>query len=134
MVLSGLFDRFPKLKIFWAENNISWIPGFLEQMDINYERNKFWAERLQGLKPLARRPSEYVREHAYWGFFDDPIGVTLRNHVGIDHILWGGDFPHEPSHWPNSMEYMEKQLDGVPEDEKRKLMCDNTINFFHLDM
>jgi uncharacterized protein len=133
MILAGVFDRFPNLKIFWAENNISWIPGFLEQMDINYARNRFWAERLLGLKPLARPPSEYVREHAYWGFFDDPIGVRLRHDVGVDHIMWGGDFPHEPSHWPHSMEYMENQLAGVPEDEKRKMMCENAIQFLHRD-
>ena len=133
MILTGLFDRFPKLKIFWAENNVGWVPIYLEQMDINYERNRFWAERQLGLKPLARLPSEYVREHVYWGFFDDPIGMRLRHEVGVDHIMWGGDFPHEPSAWPHSMEYMQAQLADVPEDEQRKMMCENTVKFFHLD-
>ena len=133
MILTGLFDRFPKLKIFWAENNVGWVPIYLEQMDINYERNRFWAERQLGVKPLAQRASDYVREHVYWGFFDDPIGMRLRHDVGVDHIMWGGDFPHEPSAWPHSMEYMQAQLADVPEDEQRKMMCENTVKFFHLD-
>ena len=133
MILSGLFDRFPKLKIFWAENNVGWVPIFLEQMDINYESSRFWAERILGFKPLARRPSEYALEHAYWGFFDDPIGMRLRHEVGVEHIMWGGDFPHEVSRWPHSVEHMAAQLADVPEDEQRKMMCENTVKFFHLD-
>lgn len=135
LILSGVFDRFPKLNIYWAENNVGWIPIYLEQMDMNYEQNRYWAERILGLKPLARRPSEYVREHAYFGFFDDPVGMRLRHDVGVDHIIWGGDFPHEPSRWPHTMEYMQEQFAqaGVPADEQRKMMCENAIKFFHLD-
>ena len=79
MIMTGLFDRFPTLKIYWAENQIGWIPIFLEQMDMIYEANRFWVQRMLGVKPLARRPSEYVKDHAYWGFFDDPVGVQLRD-------------------------------------------------------
>jgi uncharacterized protein len=133
MILTGLFDRVPRLKIFWAENNIGWLPIFLEQMDMNYEANHFWAERQLGLKPLTRRPSEYAHDHAYWGFFDDPFGVRHRQEIGVDHILWGGDFPHEVSRWPHTREVMPEQMAGVPDDERRMMMSENTINFFHLD-
>lgn len=133
MIVSGVFDRFPKLKIYWAENNIGWIPEFLEQMDLAYEANRFWSQRILGVQPLARSPSEYAREHAYWGFFDDPFGVRVRHEVGVDHVLWGGDFPHEVSHWPHSIEHMQQQLAGVPEQEERKMMCENAVKFFHLD-
>jgi len=133
MVMTGVFDRFPKLKVYWAENQIGWIPIFLEQMDMIYDANRFWAQRLLGLQPLKRKPSEYVKEHAYWGFFDDPIGVQLRDRIGIDHVLWGNDFPHEVSRWPHSQEVMDEQLEGVPAVEKRKMMCENAVSFFHLD-
>jgi len=133
MVVSGLFDRFPKLRIYWAENNFGWLPEFLEQMDMAYEANHIWAERIFGVRPLARRPSEYVREHAYFGFFDDPFGVRVRHEVGVDHVLWGSDFPHEVSRWPHSIEYMQQQLSGVPEEEAQKMLCGNMVGFFHLD-
>ena len=133
LIMTGVFDRFPKLKIYWAENQIGWIPIFKEQMDMIYEANRFWVERILGVKKLARRPSEYVEEHAYWGFFDDPIGVRLRHQVGVDRMMWGNDFPHEVSRWPNSMQLMDGQLAGVPEEEKRKIMCENTVAFFHLN-
>jgi predicted TIM-barrel fold metal-dependent hydrolase len=105
----------------------------MEQMDMIYEANRFWAQRILGLKALARRPSEYVREHAYWGFFDDPVGVQLRDQIGVDHIMWGNDFPHEVSRWPHSQNLLEQQLADVPHDERRKILAENVARFFRLD-
>ena len=86
-----------------------------------------------GVKPLPRLPSEYLKEHAYWGFFDDPVGMRLRHEVGVDRIMWSNDFPHEVSQWPHSLEALEAQTIGVPEDEMWKMVAGNAIEFFHLD-
>ncbi|HZT08853.1 MAG TPA: amidohydrolase family protein [Chloroflexota bacterium] len=133
MIMTGIFDRFPALHIYFAENQIGWIPIFKEQMDMIYEVNHVWAERALGLHRLRRKPSEYVEEHAYWGFFDDPIGVKLRHEVGIDRIIWGSDFPHEVTRWPESQKLLSQQLAEVPADERRKMLSQNLIDFFHLD-
>jgi len=134
MIMTGLFDRFPTLKIYWAENQIAWIPGFIEQLDTAWEKNRFWIPRMYDVPPLKRKPSEYVKEHAYWGFFDDPFGVqVVRHYIGVDHILWGSDFPDEVTNWPNDQAVLDKQFAGVPEDEKRKMLCGNAVKFFHLE-
>jgi predicted TIM-barrel fold metal-dependent hydrolase len=133
LIMTGVFDRFPKLRLYWAENQLGWIPIFKEQMDMVYEANRFWVERILGLKRLSRRPSEYVEEHAFWGFFDDPIGVRFRHEVGVDRIMWGSDFPHEVSRWPNSQQLLAEQLADLSEQEKRKIMAENAVQFFHLD-
>jgi predicted TIM-barrel fold metal-dependent hydrolase len=86
-----------------------------------------------GLKRLSRLPSEYLKEHAYWGFFDDPIGVQLRHHVGVPRIMWSNDFPHIVTRWPHSLELMEKQFTGVPQDEKHAMLAGNAVEFFHLN-
>ena len=134
MVFAGVFDRFPKLKIYFAETQIGWIPNWLEQMDYSYERNRHWSERLLGLKPLARRPSEYVREHCWWGVLLNPIGVRLRHEIGVDRIMWATDFPHSETDWPNSQEMSIKpNFEGVPEDEVHRMIAGNAIEFFKLD-
>ncbi len=132
LILSGVFDRFPKLRIYWAENNLGWIPYYYEQMDQEYQTNRHWAERLLGLKPLSRLPSEYLSEHAYWGFFEDAIGVRLRHEIGISRVMWSTDFPHIVSRWPNSLKVMEAQMADVPEEEKYQMVAGNAIEFFHL--
>ncbi len=133
LVMAGTFDRFPSLRIYWAENQLGWIPIYLEQMDHNYLRHRHWVERILGLKPLKRLPSEYIREHMYWGFFDDPIGVRLRHEVGLDRILWGADFPHVESEWPNSRKVLAERFEGVPEEEQNKMVAGNAIEFFRLN-
>jgi len=131
-VLSGLFDRFPKLKIFFAENQIGWIPFFLQGCDVRYDRHHHWAERLLGFKPLKHRPSKYIRDHFLWGFQFDRVGVELRHKIGVERLMWGSDFPHQESDWPDSMGVIERNFAGVPEDEKHKMVCGNAIEFFHL--
>ena len=132
MVMSGLFERYPKLEIYFAENQIGWVPIYLEQMDHNYERHRYWAEDIYQLKPLKRRPSEYVKQHIYWGFFDDPVGMKLRHEIGLDRILWGGDFPHVESDWPHSGELLGRLLRDVPDDERSQIVAGNAIRFLRL--
>jgi predicted TIM-barrel fold metal-dependent hydrolase len=132
MVLSGLFDRFPELRIFFAENQLSWIPHFLEQLDDRYERNRYWAERLLGLEPLSR-PSECIRQHCWWGFLRNPLGVRLRHEIGVDRVMWGNDFPHAVGDWPNSRRVIEENFQGVPEEERYLMAVGNAVEFFHLN-
>jgi predicted TIM-barrel fold metal-dependent hydrolase len=131
-VLSGLFDRFPTLRIFFAENQIGWIPFFLQSADVRYDRHHRWAARLLGLKPLRRPPSEYIREHFLWGFQFDRVGVELRHKINVDRLMWGSDFPHQESDWPESLKIIEKNFTGVPEEEKHKMVCGNAVEFFRL--
>ena len=133
LVVSGVFDRFPRLQIYWAENNVGWLPYFYEQIDHEYSINRFWAERHLGLPKLQRRPSEYLKEHAYWGFFEDHVGVKLRHEVGVDRMMWSTDFPHVVTRWPKSIEMFHSQTADMPEDERWQMAAGNAIKFFRLD-
>ena len=131
-VLSGLFDRFPSLRIFFAENQIGWIPFFLQGADVRYDRHHHWADRLLGLKPLQRPPSEYIREYFYWGFQFDRIGVELRHKINVDRLMWGSDFPHQESDWPESLKVIDQNFAGIPGEERHKMVCGNAEKFFRL--
>jgi len=132
LALSGVFDRFPDLRIFFAENQIGWIPFFLQMADVRYDRHVHWAQRLLGFEPLKRLPSEIIREHCWWGFQFDRVGVEMRHHIGVDRVMWGSDFPHQESDWPDSRTILERNFAGVPEDEAYKMSAGNVIEFFHL--
>ena len=132
LLLSGVFDRLPKLKIYWAETQVGWLPYYYEQLDDVYKRSRHWMERYFGLKPLKAEPSVYFHEHFYWGFIYDRIGLRLRYEIGVDKILWGNDFPHSAGDWPNSRRIIEGSFGGVPEDERNQILAGNAVNFFHL--
>lgn len=132
LLLSGVFDRLPKLKFYWAETQIGWLPYYYEQLDDVYKRSKHWMERYFGLKPLAKDPSQYMREHCYWGFIYDPIGMRLRYEIGVDKIMWGNDFPHSAGDWPNSRRIIGDLFSAVPDDEQSKILSGNVAGYFHL--
>ncbi len=133
LVLDGLFDRFPDLHIFFAENQIGWLPLFFHMADVRFDRHSKWAEELLGWKPLRRRPSEYLRKHFSWGFQHDPIGVEIRHRLDVKRLIWASDFPHQDSDWPESLRIIEENMAGVPADERYAMVAGNVIDFFHLD-
>ena len=56
-----------------------------------------------------------------------------RDSVGVDKLIWGTDFAHAASDWPNSVAVMESDFAGVPEAEKRMMLVDNVVRYFRLD-
>ena len=58
LVLAGVFERFPTLKVFFAETRLGWVPFWLEHMDLWYQRHIGWAESMLGFKPLKELPSD----------------------------------------------------------------------------
>jgi predicted TIM-barrel fold metal-dependent hydrolase len=130
LILSGVFDRFPALHINMSENQIGWVPLFMETGDIRYGRHIGWTAELQGYTPLSRPFSEYVREHFYWGFQQDTSGVELRHHMGVDRLIWGSDFPHVESEWPHSKQVLEANFAKIPADETSRMLCGNAREFF----
>ncbi|HEY3115174.1 MAG TPA: amidohydrolase family protein [Chloroflexota bacterium] len=134
MAFAGVWDRFPRLRIYWAETLIGWLEYALYQMDDHYERYKYLGESLYGLDRLERQPSEYIKEHCLWGFLSDPIGIKHRHEsVGPEKLIWGSDFAHAASDWPNSRKAIERDFDGVPPDERHEMLAGNVIRLFALN-
>jgi predicted TIM-barrel fold metal-dependent hydrolase len=135
MIFNGVFDRFPSLKIYFAENQIGWIPLYLQQFERQYDRSYHWAMREMGVAPLKRRPSEYIAEHCYWGFYDDPFGLQMLktlNALSVNRVMWSSDFPHLESAWPHSVTGLQEDFSGLSKIEQRKIAAGNAIEFFHL--
>lgn len=133
LAYAGVLDRFPRLRVYFAETMIGWLPYSLEQIDDIYERSRYWAETYYGLEPLPRLPSDYIRKHAAWGFLRDPFGVEMRHRIGIRNAIWGNDFPHSAGDWPNSRKVIEETFAGVPEEERYAMLAGNAVEFFGLD-
>ena len=132
MAYAGVWDRFPDLRVYWAETQIGWLPYTLWTMDANYDHYRDFWKGTWGIEFLKHPPSEYVRQHCLWGFLADPVGVGTRHATGIDKLLWGADFPHPVSEWPRSRESIETNFAGVPEEERSTMLAGNAIRFFHL--
>ena len=90
--------------------------------------------RVLGFQALPNgHPSDYVRRHILWGFQRDPAGVELRHWMGLENLVWGSDFPHQESEYPNSMRVIEQNFRNVPDAERHAMVCGNIAEFLHLD-
>ena len=114
LVLAGVFERFPTLKVFFAETRLGWVPFWLEHADLWYQRHIGWAEDQLGFKPLKELPSTYVREHVYFSVQYERVAVEERQHVGVDRIMFATDFPHIECEWPNSRSFIDKITPTCP--------------------
>jgi len=128
MVFAGVFDRFPRLKVGSVEHETAWIPHWLKQMDFTYRERpvftKGWKSR-QGMLP-----SDYWRRNMFVEFMEDDLGVEMRKHIGVENMLWGSDFPHAESTWPQSKQFLDRIFAGVPEEDRRKITADNAAKMF----
>jgi predicted TIM-barrel fold metal-dependent hydrolase len=128
-ILEGVFDRHPNVKLVSAENEISWAANFIRRLDWGYHRQKMAHDPMVVCKRL---PSDYWRQNCYLTFIDDPAGILVREHIGVDRIMWSSDFPHLDSSWPESQQFLNKQLAGVPADEVRQIVAGNCIQLYNL--
>ena len=133
MAFAGVWDRFPTLEMYWAETQIGWLEYGLWQIDDHYRRYIGMIHDNWGLNKLQRKPSEYLKERNYWGFLHDPMGVKRRDCVGYDKVMWGTDFAHAASDFPNSQKCLAEAFEGVPAHERRAMLVDNCVRYFHLD-
>ena len=134
LILAGVFDRFPDLRILMAENQIGWVPTFMTVADERYDRHLYWAQHLLGFQALPNgHPSDYVRRHLLWGFQRDPAGVELRHWMGVENLVWGSDFPHQESEFPHSLGVIEQNFRNVPESERHAMVCGNIATFLGLE-
>ena len=131
MIFSGVFERYPKLKIGVVEFEVAWAPFFMERMD------SFYMERAAGVHGQRFKnnmlPSDFFRNNVFIGFQEDDLGIQLREHIGVDNLLWGSDYPHAESTFPKSREIIEQIMADVPEDEKAKIVGENTARLYHFD-
>jgi len=127
LIFSGVLERFPKLKLVSVENDIGWIPHFIQRMDHSYEKYRYLETRA-----IPNPPSFYFHRQVSATFQDDRVGVLLREMAGVGNLMWASDFPHSDSTWPNSREVIARDFAGVPNDERRKMIAENVAALYDI--
>jgi len=127
---SGVLERFSKLRFAGIECGIGWVPWALEAMDEAARKHHMWA-----YPKLKKLPSEYFREHGAASFQDDPIGLELaEKHNLVGNFLWANDYPHHEGSWPHSAESIERQMGGLKEESRTRILGLNTAKMFKFDV
>lgn len=126
MIVSGLFDRFPKLKIcigHMGEGVHFWF-WRLDYMNKN-------AQTRGSAPKLKLSPSEYFRRNFVitTSGVESPLALDYSiKALGIDNVMWAIDYPYQPS--PPAVKFMDTA--PVTEAEREKLYHGNAERIFHI--
>jgi hypothetical protein len=125
LILAGVFDRYPSMKIVLTKIRADWVPETLAHLDRLFAMNGV---------VRRRRPSEYWREHVYV-VPSSPrrYEIERRKEIGVDRLMFGIDYPHPEGTWPNTLDWIRTVFAGVPESEARLMLGQNAIECYGLD-
>ena len=126
LIFSGIAYKFPRSKWVFAETGIGSVSCVQTACDHEWERRRLWR---YGLDP---RPSELIRRQVYVNFWYEKAGIELREAVGVENIMWESDYPHIASTYPDSWKFVERSLNGVPGQEREKMLYQNAQLLYRL--
>jgi predicted TIM-barrel fold metal-dependent hydrolase len=131
MIFSGVFERHPRLMLAIVEFELAWAPHVLASMDYTYRERH--GEAVYRFKD-GMVPSDFFRRNVVLSFQEDVIGIRLRDVIGVDNMMWGSDYPHSESTFPQSRKILAEILAGVSEDEQAKIAGGNTARTYGFDV
>lgn len=96
LIVSGVFDRFPKLRIVIGHMGEA-LPYWLFRLDYMY-RATLNSKRYPHWKPLRGVPSDYMRQNIYVTCSGMPWGPAIcfaQQVLGADRVLYAMDYPYQ---------------------------------------
>ncbi len=96
IIVSGVFDRFPKVRIVVGHLGEA-LPFWLFRLDFMHAA-MVKAARYPGVRPLRKRPSDYLRENVWIttsGMAWEPAIMFVRSVIGADHVMYAMDYPYQ---------------------------------------
>ncbi|SCW81237.1 Predicted metal-dependent hydrolase, TIM-barrel fold [Sphingobium faniae] len=132
LIFSGVFDRFPDLKVVLVEGDAGWLPHMSYRMDHAYKQHRFW---MKG-KELQHLPSEYWENHFKLTYQDDKTAwqMVAAGLLSPKMLMWANDFPHSDATWPHSMEILADQAGGVSPEARRQILETNCTDLYKITL
>lgn len=128
LVLSGVFERFPTLRIVLIEGGFAWLPTLAWRLDRHWERLR------DEVPEVKRPPSEYIRRNLYLTTqpMEEPNNLDhfhdLLEQLDMpDHIFFATDYPHWDFDAPDSALPVR-----LSDDLTRKILAENARAFYRL--
>lgn len=127
LVINGIPERFPKLRIMFMECGVTWLPFIATRLDTEYLLRPSEA-------PLLKRlPSEYIADFYYT---TQPIERCTQEHMevvfklinGENRLLYASDYPHQDFDLPTTI----ADLRYVSEEGRHKILGGNAAELFGL--
>jgi predicted TIM-barrel fold metal-dependent hydrolase len=145
-IFSPVVQKFPEIKVALAEGGIGWMPFFLDRCCQVVDKHRYWiakgdvrhdslSGRVEviedgGIDMEGFSVMDTFRKHIYGCFIDDLHGIKNLDVIGVDNVMIETDYPHSDSTWPNCIEHAQKQLEGLSDVDRHKVLRGNAERLF----
>ncbi len=128
LLMGGVCERFPDLRLLFLESGGGWIPTQLERMD---EQVK--AFPLEG-RWLELLPSEYFRRQCWACFEPEEWNLAASAEwLGTDRVLWASDYPHPEFH-PGVVKELREAIGPLSDADQRRVLGENAVAAYRLPL
>ncbi|HXG52962.1 MAG TPA: amidohydrolase family protein [candidate division Zixibacteria bacterium] len=127
VVVGGVLERFPRLRVAFMEAGAGWVPYWMERLDEHFEY-------LRPTVPwLTRPPSEYMRsEQMFYAFeIEEKTLPYVADFVGAERLVFASDYNHSDSKFPGAVKEVMERTD-LPAETKAKLMGENAARLYRI--
>lgn len=139
LIMSGVFEKFPRLKYILTESGCAWVPAMLGSLDRIHRGIQAGAIGEMNYKDmqwvLKETPSFYAARNCFYGAsfpsVDDLNGIER---IGVDKVLWGNDYPHYEGTFPYNLESLRLTFSGLSEPVRRKVLGENAAALYKFDV
>jgi uncharacterized protein len=127
LVIEGVFERFPSLKIVIVEGGFAWLAPLAWRLD------KLHARMHAEVPHLKRKPSEYIRQHIWVTTqpMEEPQDsrqlLDTMEWIGWDRLLFASDYPHWDFDDP-----FRAFPPGLSQDRYRQILTTNALAVYRL--
>jgi len=129
LLLAGIPERYPNLKIGFIESGSTWIPPILESLD-----RFFGIPTANPSHKLQMKPSE---QWARQGFAAGPLDARETadlSEIGANNLAFGSDDIHTEGTWPRTRSHLAKITSHLNEQHRWAVVAGNAARLFGFDV
>jgi predicted TIM-barrel fold metal-dependent hydrolase len=139
MLLSGVFERFPRMKFVMTEAGCAWVPPLLERLDATLARIRDTGAtgeiRYGAESVLPRSATEYFEQNCWMGVSQPrPADAEARHQIGLHKFMWGSDYPHDEGTYPFTREHLRALFHDTDPAELRQILAGNAAELYGFDL
>jgi predicted TIM-barrel fold metal-dependent hydrolase len=127
LTFSGVFERYPTLRIVAGEVNFGWLPFWAQTVDEQFH-NQSAMGTLQSTEP----PSALLGKNIFVTVLDDHVGFKLVPQYPwmADAAMFSTDYPHSVCLWPNSRQHIAELTAGLDPVATEKILSGNAARVY----
>ncbi|MFC7886294.1 amidohydrolase family protein [Streptomyces sp. NPDC057376] len=137
-LFSGLFTRYPNLKIALSEGEAGWIPYFLERAEQVIDKQRHWVSKGVQFSDYSNNDvdlfsldiRQLFRDHVFGCIIEDHHSIASIDVIGEDNIMVETDYPHSDSTWPDSIEVAKKLVAPLTSEQQYKVLRGNAERLY----